>query len=51
MNANEFNDDFLIELLHKLSKENKIIFLLDNFNIKPLKYDIHLPTNELLDSI
>ena len=42
MNINDFNDDCLNELLDKLSKENKIIFLLD---------DIHPPTNEFLDSL
>ena len=50
MNINEFNDDYINELLDKLSKENKIIFLLGDFNINLLNYDIHLPTNEFLDS-
>ena len=43
MNINELNDDYLIELLHKLSKENKTIFLLGDFNINLLNYNIHLP--------
>ena len=51
MNINEFNDDYLKELLDKLSKENKIIFLLGDFNINLLNYDIHPPTNEFLDSL
>ena len=51
MNINEFNDDYLNELLDKLSKENKTIFLLGDFNINLLKYDIHPPTNEFLDSL
>ena len=50
MNINEFNDDYLNELLDKLSKENKTIFLLGDFNINLLNYDINPPTNELLDS-
>ena len=49
MNINEFN--YLNELLHKLSKENKAIFLLGDFNINLLNYDIHPPTNEFLDSL
>ena len=49
MNINEFNDDYLNELLDKLSKGNKIIFLLGDFNISLLHYDIHPPTNEFLD--
>ena len=51
MNINEFNDDYLNELLDKLSKENKTIFLLGDFNINLLNYDIHPLTNEFLDSL
>ena len=50
MNINEFNNDYLNELLDKLSKEHKTIFLLGDFNINLLNYDIHPPTNEFLDS-
>ena len=41
MNIKEFNDDYLTELLEKLSKENKTIFLLGDFNVNLLYYDIH----------
>ena len=51
MNINEFNDDYFNELLDKLSKENKTIFLLSDFNINFLNYDIHPPANEFLDSL
>ena len=51
MNINEFNDDCLNELLDKLSKENKTLFLLGDFNINLLNYDIHPSTNEFLDSL
>ena len=51
MNINEFNNDYLNEILDKLSKENKTIFLLGDFNINLLNYDIHPPTNEFLDSL
>ena len=51
MNINEFNDDYLNELLDKLSKENKTIFLLGDFNINLLNYDIHSPSNKFLDSL
>ena len=47
---NEVNDDYLNELLDKLYKENKTIFLLDDFNINLLNYNIHPPTDEFLDS-
>ena len=36
MNINEFNDNYLNKLLDKLFKENKTIFLLDDFNINLL---------------
>ena len=38
-------------LLDKISKENKSIFLLGDFNVDLLKYDHHAPTNEFLDSL
>ena len=51
MNINEFNDDYLNELLDKLSKENETILLLGDFYINLLNYDIHPPTNEFLESL
>ena len=51
MNINEFNNDCLNELLDKLYKEHKTIFLLGDFNINLLNYDIDPPTNEFLDSL
>ena len=46
MNLNEFNDYYLNELLHKLSSENKCIFLLGDFNVDLMKYGNHHSTNE-----
>ena len=51
MNINELNGNYLNELLDKLSKENKTIFLLGDFNFNLLNYDIHPPTNEFLVSL
>ena len=51
MNINGVNDDYLNALLDKLSKENKTIFLIGDFNINLLNYDIHPRTNEFLDSL
>ena len=51
MNINEFNDDCLNELLNKLFKENKNMFLLGDFNINQLNFDTIVPTNEFLDSL
>ena len=38
-------------LLDKLSKENKQVFLLGDFNINLLNYNDHQPTDEFLDSL
>ena len=43
MNINEFSDDYTNQLLDKLSKENKTVFLFANFNINLLNYDTHAP--------
>ena len=37
--------DYLNNVLHKLSKENKAIFFLDDLNSNLLNYDTHSPTN------
>ena len=39
------------QLLDKISKEQKQIFLLGDFNINLLNYNEHQPTNEFLDSL
>ena len=49
MDLNEFND--INNILDKLSKENKNVFHLLNFNIDLLNYDQHSFTNEFLDSL
>ena len=49
MQLNEFNDYYINNLLDKLSKENKTVFLLGDFNIDLLNYDQHSLTNEFLD--
>ena len=50
MDVLDFN--YLInQLLDKISKEQKQIFLLGDFNINLLNYDEHQPTNEFLDSL
>ena len=50
MDLNEFDDYCINNLLNKLSKENKTVFLLGDFNIDLLNYDQHSLTNEFLDS-
>ena len=51
MDLDEFNDNYLNTLLDKISKENKSVFLLGDFNVDLLKYDKHAPTNAFLDSL
>ena len=51
MHLDEFNDNYLNTLLDKISKENKSVFLLGDFNADLLKYDKHAPTNQFLDSL
>ena len=51
MNINQFKDDYLNELFDKFPEENKTIFLLGDFNINMLNYDIHLPTKAFSDSL
>ena len=51
MDLDEFNDNSLNTLLDKISKENKSVFLLGDFNVDLLKYDKHAPTKEFLDSL
>ena len=51
MNLNEFNEFYLNNLLDKLSKENKTVFLLGDFNINFLNYDQDTSSNEFLDSL
>ena len=50
MDLNEFNDYYYINnLLDNLSKKNKNVFLLGDFNIDLLNYDLHTLNNEFLD--
>ena len=50
MDVLEFNNH-LNQMLEKVSKEQKQIFLLGDFNINLLNYNVHLPTNDFLDSL
>ena len=46
MKINEFNNDYFNKLYDTSFKENKTIFLLDNFNINLLNCDAHPAANE-----
>ena len=51
MNLTDFNCNYLNKLLENISKEQKSIFLLGDFNINLLNYNEHNQTNEFLDSL
>ena len=50
MDVLEFNNH-LKQTLEKVSKEQRRIFLLEDFNINLLNYNVHQPTNDFLDSL
>ena len=51
MDLTDFNSNYLIKLLENISKEQKSIFLLGDFNVNLLSYNEHNQTNEFLDSL
>ena len=51
MDLTDFNCNYLNKLLGNISKEQKSVFLLGDFNVDLLNYDEHNPTNEFLDSL
>ena len=51
MDVSDFNKNYLNTLLGKLSKENKQVFLLGDFDINLLNYNDHQPANKFLDSL
>ena len=51
MDLDELNHSYFNPLLDKISKENKSVCLLGEFNLDPLKFDNHAPTNEFFDCL
>ena len=51
MDLTDFNSNYLNNLLEKISKEQKFVFLLGDFNINLMNYNVHNPTNGFLDSL
>ena len=51
MLISEFCEDFLNNLMKKLSKENKVIYLMGDFNINLLNYQLDNHTAKFLDNI
>ena len=51
MDLTDFISNYVNSLLEKISKEQKPVFLLGDFNINLTNYNVHNPTNEFLDSL
>ena len=51
MDLYDFNKNFSNEPLEKVSKEQKSVYLLGDFNVNLLNYNGHNPNNEFLDSV
>lgn len=51
MNSSEFIDIYMSELLQKLSREDKTIMLMGDFNIDLLKYDSNKDSTTFLDTM
>ena len=51
MDLADFNCNYLNKLLENISKEQKSIFLLGDFNVNLWNYNEHNQTNECLDSL
>ena len=51
MDLTDLNCNYLNQLLENISKEQKSIFLLGDFNVNLLNYNEHNRTNEFLDSL
>ena len=51
MDLTNFNCNFLNKLIENISKKQKSIFLLGDFNVNLLNYNEHNQTNEFLDSL
>ena len=51
MDLNDFNTNYPSNLLDNVSKEQKSVLLLGNFNVNLLNYNNFKPANEFLDSL
>ena len=51
MDLTDFNCNYLNKLLENISKEQKSIFLLVDFNVNLFNYNERNQTNEFLDSL
>ena len=51
MDVTDFNNNFLNNLLKKINREQKKVFLSGDFNVNLMHYNEQKPTNEFLDSL
>ena len=51
MDVTDFKSNYFSQIFEIVSKEQKQVFLLGDFNINLLNYNDHQPTNDFLDSL
>ena len=51
IDVTDFKNNYLSQIFEIVSKEQKQVFLLGDFNINLLNYNDHQPTNDFLDSL
>ena len=51
MDATDFKNNYLSQIFEIVSKEQKQVFLLGDFNINLVNYNDHQPTNDFVDSL
>ena len=51
MDLTDFNCNYFNKLLEDISKEQRSVFLIGDFNANVLNYNEHNQTNEFLDSL
>ena len=51
MDVTDFKNNYLSQIFEIVSKEQKQVFLLGDFNINLLNYNDHQPTNDFLGSL
>ena len=51
MDVTDFKNNYFSQIFEIVSKEQKQVFLLGDFNINLLNYNDHQPTNDFLDSL
>ena len=46
----KFND-YIDQIMQKISKENKLLFIMGDFNVNLLNYESHIDTNDFINTM